>query len=195
MLHPQQRREGIFSGSPLRRSEQPFARAALRMSTTEARRHSGPSSLNRVLSFRQAVLMRNLITVEMRDDQGSCPARPGRRADCRLHDHRRRGRFRPRGAACARPELGRDRPAAFLGAGLIGLATQWQRWPRSVQLIVPIGFLVLSALLRMSDGGARVRLRRPLLPRHPLARARRHTARPGPRPGRPPAGRGRPATS
>jgi signal transduction histidine kinase len=98
--------------------------------------------------------MRNLITVEMRDDQGLVL----------------RGRVAERTLAftiiavavafglVALPAPGRNwgevAAAAFLGAVLIIIATQWQRWPRTTQLLVPIGFLVLSALLRLSDGGA-----------------------------------------
>ena len=98
--------------------------------------------------------MRNLITVEMRDDQG--PVLRDRVAE-------RTVAFTIIAVAVAFGLVALPAPdrnwgevagAAFLGAGLIALATQWQRWPRTVQLVVPIGFLVLSALLRMSDGGA-----------------------------------------
>jgi signal transduction histidine kinase len=44
--------------------------------------------------------------------------------------------------------------AAALGAALIGLAFCWRRIPRTTQLVVPLGFLFLAALLRLSDGGA-----------------------------------------
>jgi signal transduction histidine kinase len=44
--------------------------------------------------------------------------------------------------------------AAALGLGLIGLSLCWRRIPRTTQLLVPLGFLVLAGLLRLSDGGA-----------------------------------------
>ena len=44
--------------------------------------------------------------------------------------------------------------AAALGVALIGLSLCWRRIPRTTQLVVPLGFLVLAALLRLSDGGA-----------------------------------------
>jgi signal transduction histidine kinase len=98
--------------------------------------------------------MRNLITVEMSDDQG--PVLRGRVAE-------RTVAFTIIAVAVAfglvaLPAPNRDwgeiTAAALLGAGLIALSTQWQRWPRTTQLFVPIGFLALSGLLRMSDGGA-----------------------------------------
>ncbi len=44
--------------------------------------------------------------------------------------------------------------AVALGAALIALAFCWRRIPRTTQLVVPLGFLFLAALLRLSDGGA-----------------------------------------
>ena len=44
--------------------------------------------------------------------------------------------------------------AAALGAGLIGLSFYWRRIPQTTQLVVPLGFLALATLLRISDGGA-----------------------------------------
>jgi len=44
--------------------------------------------------------------------------------------------------------------AAALGLALIGLSLCWRRIPRITMLVVPLGFLVLAALLRLSDGGA-----------------------------------------
>ena len=44
--------------------------------------------------------------------------------------------------------------AAVVGAGLIALSLCWRRIPRTTQLVVPLGFLFLAALLRLSDGGA-----------------------------------------
>jgi signal transduction histidine kinase len=98
--------------------------------------------------------MRNLITVEMRDDQG--PVLRDRVAERTLA-------FTIIAVAVAFGLVALPAPnrnwgeiagAVVLGAGLILLATQWHRWPRTTQLLVPIGFLALSGLLRMSDGGA-----------------------------------------
>src|SRR5262245_3759763 len=98
--------------------------------------------------------MRNLITVEMRDDQGLVLR--GRVAERTLA-------FTIIAVAVAFGLVALPAPdrnwgeiaaAAVLGVGLIALATQWQRWPRATQLFVPIGFLALAGLLRMSDGGA-----------------------------------------
>ena len=44
--------------------------------------------------------------------------------------------------------------AAVLGVALIALSLCWRRIPRTTQLVVPLGFLVLAALLRLSDGGS-----------------------------------------
>ena len=44
--------------------------------------------------------------------------------------------------------------AACLGVALIALSLCWRRIPRTTQLVVPLGFLVLAALLRLSDGGS-----------------------------------------
>jgi signal transduction histidine kinase len=124
------------------------------MSTTEARRHSGPSSFNRNPRLRRLFEMRNLISVELGDDQGLV-----------LRDRvaERTVAFTIIAVAVAFGLVALPAPdrnwgeiaaAAFLGAGLIALATRWQRWPHAVGLLVPIGFLVLTGLLRMSDGGA-----------------------------------------
>jgi signal transduction histidine kinase len=98
--------------------------------------------------------MRNLITVELRDDQG--PVLRDRVAERTLA-------FTIIAVAVAFGLVALPAPdrnwgeiaaAVVLGACLVALATQWQRWPRTTQLLVPIGFLGLSGLLRMSDGGA-----------------------------------------
>jgi signal transduction histidine kinase len=44
--------------------------------------------------------------------------------------------------------------AAALGLALIGLSLCWRRFPRTTVLVVPLGFLVLATLLRLSDGGS-----------------------------------------
>jgi signal transduction histidine kinase len=44
--------------------------------------------------------------------------------------------------------------AAILAVGLIALSFCWRRIPRTTQLVVPVGYLVLATLLRLSDGGA-----------------------------------------
>jgi signal transduction histidine kinase len=98
--------------------------------------------------------MRNLIVVEMREDQA--PILHGRIAE-------RSVAFTVLAVGVAFGLVALPAPdrnwgeiaaAAVLGAGLIALSTCWQRWPRVVQLSVPIGFLILAGLLRMSDGGA-----------------------------------------
>ena len=83
--------------------------------------------------------MRNLITVEMRDDQG--PVLRGRVAE-------RTVAFTMIAVAVAFGLVALPAPdrnwgeiaaAAVLGAGLIALSTQWQRWPRTTQLLVRSG--------------------------------------------------------
>jgi len=44
--------------------------------------------------------------------------------------------------------------AAVLGVSLVALSFCWRRIPRTTQLVVPLGYLALAALLRLSDGGA-----------------------------------------
>ncbi len=44
--------------------------------------------------------------------------------------------------------------AAALGLALIALSLCWRRFPRTTMLVVPLGFLVLATLLRLSDGGS-----------------------------------------
>src|SRR5262249_31846497 len=124
------------------------------MSTTEARRHGGPPPFTPALRLRGGAEMRNPIPLEVGDQQG--PVLRGRVAERTLA-------FTIIAVAVAFGLVALPAPdrnwseiiaAAVLGAGLIALSTQWQRWPRTTQLLVPLGFLVLSGLLRMSDGGA-----------------------------------------
>jgi signal transduction histidine kinase len=98
--------------------------------------------------------MRNLISVEMRTDLG--PMVQGRLAE-------RSVTFTVLGVAVAfalvalpapNRNYGEIAAAAALGVALIGLSTCWKRIPRTTQLMVPLGFLCLAALLRLSDGGA-----------------------------------------
>src|SRR4051812_16308877 len=43
--------------------------------------------------------------------------------------------------------------AAVVGAALIAFSFCWRRWPRATLLGVPLGFMLLATLLRVSDGG------------------------------------------
>lgn len=43
--------------------------------------------------------------------------------------------------------------AAVLGVALVSLSFCWRRIPRTTQLVVPLGFLLLTDILRLSDGG------------------------------------------
>ncbi len=98
--------------------------------------------------------MRNLVEIEMSDNDTPVPT--GRIAEHSVP-------FTMLGIAVAfalvalptpNRDYGEIAIAAVLGAGLIALAFYRQRFPRTAQLIVPLGFLAFASLLRMSDGGA-----------------------------------------
>jgi signal transduction histidine kinase len=98
--------------------------------------------------------VRNLIEIEMREPDGPTPQ--GRLAEHSVA-------FTVLGVAVAFALVALPAPdrnwgeiagAAALGVALIALAFCWRRIPRTTQLVVPLGFLFLAALLRLSDGGA-----------------------------------------
>ncbi|HEY4347538.1 MAG TPA: GAF domain-containing sensor histidine kinase [Gaiellaceae bacterium] len=98
--------------------------------------------------------MRTLIWIGMRDHNGPTPT--GRLAE-------RSVPFTLLGVAVAFALVALPAPehnypeiagAAALGVALIALSLCWKRFPRTVRLAVPLGFLFLAALLRLSDGGA-----------------------------------------
>jgi signal transduction histidine kinase len=98
--------------------------------------------------------MRNLVEIAMHEHDG--PTATGRIAEHSVA-------FTVLGVAVAfalvaLPAPSRDyreiAAAAVVGVALIALSLCWRRIPRTTQLVVPLGFLVLAALLRLSDGGA-----------------------------------------
>ena len=131
-------------------AEQPFARAALRMSSGRPALVVGLPRF----STRAGAPMRNLVEIPM--SEHDAPTAAGKIAE-------RSVAFTVLGVAVAFALVALPAPsrnygelaaAAGLGVALIALSLCWRRIPRTTQLVVPLGFLVLAALLRLSDGGS-----------------------------------------
>ena len=130
------------------------------MSTTEARPTGGPSRLagNGADPRRRAVRMRNLIEWRCAKTRRPDPARPARRALRDLHGARRGGRVRL--VALPAPDRNWGEIAARRRARRRpdrALARAGSAFPRTTQLLVPLGFLVLAALLQDERRRRRVR--------------------------------------